>query len=394
MSTTTKVANQPESANALSAPPIAQRKVQLLKPVLPEACVEEVAEVLRSGWIGLGPRTAKFERQFAEYIGVPHAVGLNNCTAALDLAMRLLDVRHGDEVLVPTLTFVSTAHAVAYNLATPIFVDCQKDSLEMDFDDVRAKITRRTKAVAVVHLSGRPVNMGRLRETVGKLPIIEDCAHACGATLDGRRCGSLGDVGCFSFHAVKNLPMGDGGALTLHDGEFAERARRLRWLGIDRSTWDRSSLEKTYWWQYSVDEVGLKCHMNDIQAALGLVQLPMLDQFNQRRREIAKIYRQRMRELDQIQLPPDDDARSVSSWHLFIVRCLQRDDLSTWLRDRNVEVGVHYKPIHLYRCYGNTPRLPNAERMFGEIMSLPMHLGLSDDDVHYVCDHIAEFYSR
>src|SRR5690606_11719888 len=175
--------------------------------------VEAVAEVLRSGWIGLGPRTSEFEKQFAEYVGAQWCVGLNSCTAALDLAVRLLRINHGDEVIVPTMTFVSTAHAVAYNLATPIFADVEERTLGIDLEDVARKITPRTRAIIPVHYGGRPVDMDGLREIAGGIPIIEDAAHAAGSVYKGKRCGSLSELACFSFHAVKNLAMGDGGAL-------------------------------------------------------------------------------------------------------------------------------------------------------------------------------------
>ena len=162
-----------------------------------------MAEVIRSGWVGLGPKTAQFEKEFAEFCGVKQCVGLNSCTAGLDMALRLLGVNHGHEVIVPTMTFVSTGHCVVYNLATPIFADIDKDTLNIDLDDVARKISPRTKAIIPVHYGGRPVDMDRLKEVAGHIPIIEDCAHASGARYKGNPVGGLGEIGCFSFHAVK-----------------------------------------------------------------------------------------------------------------------------------------------------------------------------------------------
>jgi perosamine synthetase len=264
--------------------------IQVFKPDMGDDEISAVVDVLRSGWLGLGPRTAEFESEFASYIGRPHAVGVNSGTSALDLALRLLEISHNDEVIVPTFTFVSTAHVVAYNLATPVFADVEWDSLNLSLEDVSAKLTSRTKAIIPVHYGGRPVDVDALREVAGDIPIVEDCAHACGSSLRGHKAGSLGTIGCFSFQAVKNLAMGDGGALVLTDEEMTLRAKRLRWLGIDKGTWDRTEGDRSYWWEYSVEEVGLKCHMNDISAAIGLAQLSRLDTMNRRRAEIAAMY--------------------------------------------------------------------------------------------------------
>ena len=368
--------------------------IEVFKPSMGQEEIDAVAEVLRSGWIGLGPKTAEFERRFAAYLDVPHAVAVNSATAALDLAMRLLGIGHGDEVIVPTITFVSTAHAVAYNLATPIFADCDPWTLNLDLADVAAKITRRTRAIIPVHYGGRPVDMEALRAIAGEIPIVEDAAHACGSSYKGRRCGSLGDIACFSFHAVKNLATGDGGALTFPNQDWDARARKLRWLGIDKSTWERSGLDRVNWWQYQVDEIGLKCHMNDITAAIALVQLSNLDRMNARRRAIADRYFSGLSGIESIDLPPRDDADFKSSWHIFRISCDRRDDLSAFLRDNGINTGVHYTPIHTYRCYGNRPSLPVAERLQHRLLSLPNYPDLADQDVDRTIDLITTFYAK
>ena len=187
---------------------------------------------------------------------------------------------------------------------------------------------------------------------------------------------------------------GDGGALTLADAETFERANRLRWLGIDKNTWDRSNLGEGYWWEYFVDEIGLKCHMNDIQAALGLVQLGKLDAMNQRRREIVADYFEQLRDIPGVELPVPDDVDHRSSWHIFHIKCDARNQLSQYLSSEGIATGVHYKPIHLYSCYGNRPTLPVAEKAFERILTLPLHPGLSDDDVRIVCEGIRRFYRK
>ena len=366
--------------------------IQVFKPSMTEQEINAVAEVLRSGWLGLGPKTAEFEREFAAFIGTEYAVGVNSATAALDLALKLVNVNHRDEVIVPTMTFVSTGHAVAYNLATPIFADVDEETLNIDLEDVKRKITRRTKAIILVHYSGRPVDMDALKEIADGIVLIEDAAHACGAEYKGHKCGALGDIGCFSFHAVKNLATGDGGALTTNDPDIRDRAKRLRWLGIDKGTWDRTELDRSYWWEYNVDEIGLKCHMNDIQAAIGLVQLRRLQATNARRAEIARRYTAGFDGLAEVIPPPSDDECHKSSWHLYCIRCVDRDDLSLFLRDAGINTGVHYKPIHTYKCYGSRPYLPVAESVFPRILTLPMYPDLTDEQVDYVIEKVREFY--
>ena len=365
--------------------------IQLFKPYMDEEEIEAVAKVIRSGWIGLGPRTAEFEKQFAEFLGVPHAIGLSSCTAALDMAIRLLGIGHGDEVIAPTMTFVSTAHAVVYNLATPIFADVDPRTLNIDIDDVARKIGPRTRAIIAVHYGGRPVDIDLLRQVAGSIPIIEDASHACGSEYKGKKCGSLGDLACFSFHAVKNLATGDGGALVVHDPEIAARAKRLRWLGIDKGTWDRTDFDRSYWWEYRVDEIGLKSHMNDLTAAIGLVQLRKLPAMNARRLEIVKRYQEGLGGLPWLQTPPGDTPESKSAWHIYCVQVANRDDLNVCLQEKGIGSGVHYKPIHLYRCYGNRPHLPVAEETFKRILSLPMHPGLSDEEVTLIVETIHAF---
>ena len=354
--------------------------------------LDALRRVFNTGWIGLGEETVQFEEEFAQYIGVSNVIGLNSGTSSLDMAIRMLNISDGDEVIVPTMTFVSTAHAVLYHHGTPIFADIRPDTMQIDPNEVEQRITPRTRAIIVVHYGGRSVDFDSVFSICKGIPIIEDVAHACGATYKGIRCGALGNMGCFSFHAVKNLAMGDGGALTLNDAHLAGRARKLRWLGINKGTWDRTDYDTKYWWEYRVDEIGAKSHMNDIQAAIGRVQLRNLNENNRRRKEIAEMYHERLHDIPWLSMPPRDDEIFSSSWHLFCVRTdKDRNGLSIHLEKNGITTGVHYKPIHLYKCYGNTPLLPRAEEAFRQILSLPMHLKLSNDDVDYICEKIREF---
>lgn len=366
--------------------------IQVFRPAMGDEEVEAVEEVIRSGWIGLGPKTEEFEEQFANRVGTNHAVGMNSATAALHLALKLLDVGPGDEVIVPTMTFVSTAHVAAYLGATPVFADVEWGTMNLSLEDVEEKIGPETAAIIPVHYGGRPVDMDALSDLAGDIPIIEDCAHAAGSTFRGEPVGSIGDMGCFSFHAVKNLAMGDGGALVLDDDERAARAERLRWLGIGESTWGRTEPGKSYRQQYSVPEIGYKYHMNDVAASLGLVQLSKLEEMNARRQEIVNAYFDGLSDIERIELPPRNDHDYQSVWHIFHLKAERRDELVAHLEDNDIATGIHYTPIHKYECYGEQPSLPVAEELGRYIVTIPLHPRLTDEDVQRVIQEIRRFY--
>jgi len=363
--------------------------IEVFKPYYDNKEVEAVKKVIESGWVGLGPKVQEFEEKFAQFVGSKYCVGLNSCTAALDMALKLLDIHHGDEVIVPTMTFVSSAHIVKYNYATPIFVDIDFDSLSLDLSDVRKKITKRTKAIIAVHYGGRPVDLDKLKEVANGIPIIEDCAHAAGSYYDKSHVGSK-NIGCFSFHAVKNLAMGEGGCISLNDKELYERAKTLRWLGIDKSTWNRVDGDKSYWWEYAVDEIGFKTHLNDIHAAIGLVQLEKLTEGNKKRKRIVDTYRKNLSK--KVIIPIEDDDKFKSSWHFCEVKIKERDSLSSFLKEKGINTGVHYKPIHLYKCYGNKPVLSIAEEVFKYILTLPVYPSMTENELEYIVKMINDFY--
>jgi perosamine synthetase len=363
-------------------------RMQLFKPVIREEAIAGVADVLRSGWLGLGPRTAEFEKAFARYVGAPYCVGVNSCTSALHLALRLLDLPPGSEVITTALSFVSTNHVILYESCRPVFADIQPDTGNLDVAAVRAKITDRTKAIMLVHYGGYPCDLDEfyaLAREMGNIPVIEDCAHACGASYRGHRIGSYGDLHAFSFHAVKNLPMGDGGALTVRSQAYDARLRKLRWLGINADTYQRM-VPGGYRWAYNVDEVGFKYHMNDIQAAIGLGQLPYVDQDNARRAEIAALYREELAGVPGLRLLRCADDR-VSSHHLFVVLAENRDALLNKLRAHDIGAGVHYVRNDSYPMYEEA-FLPGTEFFWRRAISLPLHVYLTDEDVRFVASVI------
>jgi perosamine synthetase len=360
-----------------------QKRIPLFRPTIYPEAIAAVSEVLNSGWLGTGPKTLAFEKAFTEYVGAPNCVGLNSCTSALHLGLHLLDLSPGSEVITTPLTFVSTNHAILYEKCKPVFADVQPDTGNLDVRSASKHITERTGAVMLMHFGGYPADIDEFYNMAKKagIPIVEDCAHACGATYKGKRVGSQGLIQAFSFDPVKNLTMGGGGALIVRSPEHDTRLRRLRWLGIDADTFKRT-VGQRFKWEYQVTEVGFNYYMNDIQAAIGLVQLSHLDEDNARRTAIAGQYRQGLSNVPGIRLLSYKDDRK-SSYHLFSILAEKRDDLVDKLRDAGVDVGVHYRRNDLYPMYEKQD-LPNAEYFWQREISLPMHLQLTDEQVDYI----------
>lgn len=370
-------------------------RIPLFRPAMTDQELNAVKDTLFSGWIGLGPKTQEFEEKFAEYVGAKYAVGLNSCTAALHLALRALDLKPKDEVITTSLTFVSTNHAVLYNGARPVFADIKKDTLNMDVEDIKKKITPRTKVILPVHYGGHPVELDEIMDIARtkKIYLIDDAAHACGAEYKGKKIGSFGDITCFSFHAVKNLSVGEGGMITTNNQDFAERIRRLRWMGINKSTWDRAKNKKVYGWEYEVDELGFKEHLDDIHSAIGLVQLKRLKSLNERRREIVEIYNKAFRGADWIETPVEK-SYVRSSFHLYVIKvpARLRDKIIDHLAAKGISAGVHYFPNHLYSIYKPyRKRLPVTESIYKCIITLPLYPELTDSQVNQVSQAVLEF---
>lgn len=367
--------------------PDGQQRIGLFRPSIREEAVEAAAATLRSGWIGTGPRTKAFEDAFADYVGAPHCVALSSCTTALQLALRTLDLPRGTEVVTTPLTFVSANQVILQEGLKPVFADVQPDTGCIDPRSVSELIGARTGAIIAMHYGGLPCDLDELYTlaTTHGVAVVEDCAHACGAVYRGRRIGSHGDLHAFSFQAVKNLPVGDGGALVVRAEEVAERLRRLRWFGISASTYDRTA-GRTYRWDYDVSELGLKGAMNDIEAAIGLVQLAHVDDDNARRAVIAERYRIGLAGVSGLEMLRAPDDRS-SSHHLFCVLAERRDALVDHLAAYGIETGVHYRPSYTYEMFASDP-LPGVESFWRRAISLPMHVLLSDDDVDQVIETI------
>jgi len=374
--------------------------IQVFCPSITDREIEAVADVMRSGWLGLGPKTAEFESKFAEYVGAKYAIGVNSGTAALHLALMALGIGPGDEVLVPTITFASTALAVVYCGATPVFVDVDGADICIDVKDAAYKVTDKTKAIIPVHYSGTPCMMDDIWSLADKysLKVIEDAAHACGSAYYDTRIGGLpSDATCFSFHAVKNLTCGEGGMITCNSSDMDTALRRLRWCGINKGTWDRTGTAKdsNYSWYYEIADLGFKAHTNDIAAAIGIVQLDRLPELNARRRAIAQLYTAGLSDCTWLDLPHEYPG-CVSSCHAYVIKVKNdsRDRLNQYLKECDIATGVHYIPLHVqpyFKQLVNTPYLPVAETVWRTLLTLPSYPDLSNGEIDYIIYSIKEF---
>jgi perosamine synthetase len=374
-------------------------KIRLFKPCVGEEELANIRSVFDRAWLGLGPLVGQFEREWSEYIGAASSMGVNSATAALHLALTTYGFREGAKVLVPAITFVSTATAALYNRLEPVFVDVEPATLSISFEDLERKVSEDCVAVIPVHLGGHPVAMERLLDfsKAHHLAVIEDCAHCAGGVYRGRRLGTWGDIGCFSFEEKKCMTTGDGGMLTSDDADLIEPLRAYRWVGIDKDTWKRAagytSAEDVgaRHWYYEVDVLGYKYNMNDLMAAIGLAQLKKLDWMNERRRRAIGRYLEGIRGCEQIQplLPYQLDG---SAYWLFGVRCERRDELIMHMKQRGIATGVHFLPLPMHPLFSeHAEPVPNARRVWETVVTLPLFPELSDDEIDYVVEALCEF---
>lgn len=347
-----------------------------------------VMAVLDSGWLSMGPVTAQFEEDLGAALGTEHALAVTNGTAALHLAAAALGLGPGDEVICPSLTFVASAAAMRQTGATVKLADViSTDDFTLDPDEVTRLLSPRTKAIVVMHYGGYPSSMAdimRLADEHG-LFVIEDAAHAPGATLDGTSLGTIGDAGCFSFFPNKNLTTGEGGAVVFRATEHSDRARLLRSHAMTTLTWDRHRGHAT---SYDVLDVGFNYRIDEIRAALGVSQLRRLPEFTEARRLIAHQYRARLSSHAGLDVP-FPTPRGEPSYHLapILARSLEaRDAIREMLRIERVQTSVHYPPIHRFSSYLGAGPLPVTEEVADRVLTLPLHPGLTPEDVDGVCD--------
>ena len=372
-------------------------------PAIDQAEIDEVVATLRSGWIGTGPRVARFEEMFREYIGAAHAVALNSCTAALHLSMVVSGLGRGDEVITTPMTFCATANSIVHTGARPVFVDVEADTGNIDPDRIEEAITPRTKAILPVHYAGRPCRMDTIEAIARRhnLLLIEDAAHAIESVHHGRKIGTIGDLTCFSFYVTKNVVTAEGGMVTTNNPDFAAKIKMYGLHGMSKDAWKRFSDEG--YRHYQVLFPGFKYNMTDIQAALGIHQLARVAEGAKRRDEIWARYDEAFADVPVVR-PARVDEGTVHARHLYTI--LVKTEVTGKSRDQtlnelirlNIGTGVHYTALHLHPYYretfGHKPGdFPNAEFIGERTLSLPLSTKLSDDDVAAVIEAVTHVVS-
>ncbi|MES9997224.1 aminotransferase class I/II-fold pyridoxal phosphate-dependent enzyme [Desulfovibrio aminophilus] len=367
-------------------------------PLILQEEVDEVVASMRSGWLGTGPKVARFQSDFAAYVGAPHAAALNSCTAALHLALVALDLKPGDEVITTPLTFCASVNAIIHAGGTPVLADVDPRTMNIDPERVREKITPRTKAILPVHFAGRSCDMDALTSLAREhgLFLVEDCAHAIETTWRGRHAGTFGDLGCFSFYATKNVATGEGGMVVSSDAERMARIKILGLHGMSADAWKRFGDEG--YKHYFVVEAGFKYNMMDLQAAIGIHQLARVEGNHVRRRAVWEMYDRAFAALP-LGLPAPEEPDTRHARHLYTIlvdeaRCgVSRDDFLTRMTREGIGVGVHYLsvPEHPYyqQRYGWRPEdWPEAMAIGRRTVSLPLSPKLSDADVADVVEAV------
>lgn len=380
--------------------PTRDKPLPFAQPSIGEDEISAVVEVLRSGWLTTGPNTIEFESQFKSYVGARHAVAVNSCTGALHISLAALDIGPGDEVITTPFTFASTGNAILYQGSRPVLVDIESDTFNISPEQIESAVTERTKAIIPVHYAGHPCNMDAIMEIAARynLHVVEDAAHAIGAEYGGHKVGSLNDISCFSFYAIKNMTTGEGGMVTFQDDAIANRLQRLRLHGISRDAWKRYQVTGS--WYYEIEELGFKYNMTDLQAAMGLVQLRKLDNFINKRQEQARYLCSRLEKLPQIRLPRER-AGIRHAWHLFpILLDLKalRVDRSHFMEAMSAErigTSVHFIPLHMHplfqQRFGYKPGdFPVADSVYESIVSLPLYPKLTQEDLDDVAEAVTK----
>ena len=357
------------------------KKIKLFDPAIDEREVKNAVKTLMSGFWASGAgggQVQEFEKNFKKFINSKSCVSVNSGTAALHLAATLCDIK-GKEVILPSLSFVSTAHAIMYNGGIPVFVDVDPHTLCIDPEEIKKKISKKTRCIIPVHFGGMPADIKKIQKlSNSNIMIIEDAAHACGSEFNGKKIGSHGDFVCFSFHPVKNLAMPTGGLISINSHNYkkiTEDLKSKRWCGISNRKYA----------DYDVDKIGWNFYMNELSAAIGLVQLQKIKKMNNKRKSIAKIYDKELNASKKIPFT------STCVYHLYWICVRDRKIFRKKLLEKGIETGTHYKPIHQMSLYKKSVKLPLTEKIAKEIVTLPIHPNLTESQIDYIVKTVNRF---
>ena len=362
-----------------------------------------VSKVLKSGWLTTGLITQKFEKEFAKYIGAKYAIAVNSGTAALHLALDAIGLKARDEVIVPTMTFTATAEVVTYFGAKPVFVDCKKDTFNIDPDKIKEKINKKTRVIIPVHVGGQACDMDEILKLSKKynLKVIEDAAHALSSKYKGKMIGTISDITCFSFYPTKPITTGEGGMVTTKNKKWAEKIEIMRLHGISHEAWNRYS--KGGSWYYRVLYPGWKYNPTDIASALGIEQLKKCNLLYKKRKEIAESYNWALKDVEEIQIPYVESFNQ-HAWHLYIIKLnldkltISRNKFIEEMRKRNIGTSVHFIPLHLqpaYKKYGYRPSdFPAANKVFQQIVSLPIFPNMTRKNINDVIKAVKDICEK
>ena len=375
--------------------------IRLFKPSLGDEELQAIKEAFDRSWVGLGPNVNEFEKQWSEFTGAKLSIGVNSATAALHLALAVFKFPEGKKVLVPSLTFAATATAILYNRLIPVFVDSDPITLGMDLNDMKRKYDQDVVAVMPVHYAGHPVPMDELMLWAQEkgLRVIEDCAHTVGGYYKGKMLGTWGDIGCYSFEEKKLMTTGDGGMMVTNDPDLFNEVKAMRWVGIDKDNWKTAQSyiganQDALHWFYELNVLGYKYNMNDIAAAIGLVQLKKLPAFNKRRSSIIRLYLNELENISGIQpLVPFEPENYP--YQMFGIRAEKRDELMVYLKSQGIATGCHYTPLStqpLFMPYAKDCSF--IEKEANKFITLPLHADLTNEEILYIIGHIIKFSKR
>jgi len=365
--------------------------INAAKPVIGKEELNEVWKVFKTGWLGMGDRVYKFETELKTMFGRDHVICVNTGTTAIHLALSSLGIGPGDEVIVPSLTFIATVQPVLNCGAKPVFCDVELDDLNMSVSHLKTLITKKTKAIIPVHYGGQPCDMDQILAIAKKnrIRVIEDAAHAFGSSYKRKLIGSFGDITCFSFDPIKNLTCGEGGAVVTQDNALAQLMIKKRILGIDKDTWNRYKHKRS--WFYEVDTTGFRYHMSNINAAIGLAQLTKFKRFSEQRRKIACFYDKELSGIPGLALL-EHDYKNIVPFN-YTVLAEGRDSLMKHLEERGVGVVINYIPNHIQKLFSTRKvKLPNTEYAYERIVSLPLYAGITQSQARQVVAAVRSFF--